>query len=131
MSAIKAIVYLLTNNAPLIAVVPAARIMAGNLPQSTALPAISIQGISTTRRHRVAATQTQLCTSRVQITIHAKNYPQQQSVMALVRTALPRSRGTINGVDVDSVLHEIERDLSEDEAGIFIGQIDYMVRFAG
>jgi hypothetical protein len=130
MSDVKAVRYLLANSAPLVAVVPAAQIVAGVLPQGTALPAIAVSHVSTVRQHLVAATATQLCISRVQVTVLASTYPSQKDVLALVRAALPRSRGTVNGVNVDSILHDLDGpDFRDDEAGVFMGSADFIVRY--
>lgn len=130
MSDVKAIRYLLANNAPLIAVVPAAKIMAGVIPQGTALPAIAVGHVSTLRRHTIAASGTEHCTARVQVTVHASTYVSQKAVLTLVRAALVRTRGTINGVAVDSLLHDLDGpDFRNDEAGIFMGSVDYIITF--
>ena len=130
MADIKVVCHLLINNAPLIAVVPAAKIYSGVIPQGTPLPAISISHVSTVRRHPVAGTATELCTARVQVTAQAASYTQQKSVLALVRGALPRTRGTVNGIVVDSLMHEIDGpDFRDDDAGIFMGSVDYIVKF--
>jgi hypothetical protein len=130
MSDVKVVRYLLANNGPLTAVVPATKIAAGLVPQNTALPAISVTHVSTVRRHTVAGTATEFCTSRVQITVHAATYPTQKSIMTLVRAALPRTRGTVNGVAVDSLLHTLDGpDMSDDAAGIFEGSADYILTY--
>lgn len=129
MSGVTAVRYLLATNANLIAVVPATRIMAGALPQDTAAPAISITHVSTVRRNLVAAS-TRLCTSRVQVTVIASTYPTQKSILTSVRAALPRSRGTVNGVSVDSILLDNEGPDFSDEAGLFMGSADYSVTFS-
>lgn len=130
MSDVKAVRYLLANNAPLIAVVPAARVFAGLIPQGTALPALAVSHISTIRRHMVPGSTVEFCTARVQVTAHAKTYAEQKQVLKLVRAALPRSRGAVNGVNVDAILSDIEGpDFRDDEAGIFMGSADYIVRF--
>ena len=130
MSDVKAVRYLLANNAPLVVVVPAASIMAGVIPLGTQLPAIAVSHVSTIRKQFVAASAKYFCTSRVQVTVHAATYPQQKSVLALVRAALPRSRGTVNGVSVDAIVPDFEGpDFGDDEAGIFMGSHDYIVTF--
>lgn len=130
MSDVKAVRYLLANNAGLVAVVPAARIMAGILPQSTVAPAIGVTHVSTLRRQMVADTAAHLCTSRVQVTVVAATYVSQKSVLALVRAALPRSRGTVNGVAVDSIVADIEGpDFGDPDAGLCMGSHDFIVTF--
>lgn len=130
MSDVKAVRWLLANNAPLNAVVPAERIQGGVLPQGTALPAIVVSRISSVRRHNVSGLTDTFCTSRVQVTVFAKDYPDQKRVQALIPAALPRSRGVINGVKVDAILSDIEGpDFRDDEAGIFMGSHDFIVKF--
>lgn len=130
MSDVKVVRYLLANNSGLIAVVPATKIMAGVIPQGTVLPAIAVSHVSTVRQQLISAGVTQLCTSRVQITVHARTYVEQKSVLALVRSALPRTHGAVSGVNVDSLVHNLDGpDFRDDEAGIFMGSVDYMVTF--
>ena len=128
MSDVKAVRYLLSQNANLIAQVPASRIIGGVLPQDIALPAISVIHVSTVRPQMVN-TASKLCVSRVQVTVMAASYATQKSIMALVRAALPRSRGNVNGVAVDSILIDIEGPDFTDEAGLYIGSIDYRVTY--
>jgi len=128
MSDVKAIRYLLANNAPLIATVPATRIVAGILPQGTAAPALAITHISTLRRHMVADGE-ELCSSRVQVTLVATTYPALMSLRGLVKTALPRSRGTVNGVRVDSVLFGSEGPDFDDEAGLLMRSLDFFITY--
>lgn len=121
--------HLLANHAPLTAVVPAARIMGGDLPQGTALPAISVSHVSGKSSKEISA-QSRDCTSRVQVTIHAATYPQQKAVLALVRAAVPRTHGTVAGVVVDSITREDDGpDFRDDEAGIYLQTQDFFVKY--
>lgn len=130
MSDVKVVRYLLANNAALIEVVPAAKIQAGATPQGTVLPAIAISHVSTVRRKTVQRAATEYCTARVQVTVQAKSYPQKKAILALVRAALPPTRGTISGVDVDNVLHDIDGpDFFDGETGIYMGSSDFTVTF--
>jgi hypothetical protein len=130
MSDVKVVRYLLANSAPLTAVVPAAKILAGVIPQGTVLPAIAISHVSTVRRKTVERSATEHCTARVQVTVQAKSYPQQKAILALVRAALPRTRGMINGVDVDNILCDIDGpDFIDTEADIYMGSSDFIVTF--
>ena len=128
MSDVKAVRYLLANNAPLNAQVPAVRVIGGVLPQGIELPAISVTHVSTVRPQMVNAAS-KLCVSRVQVTVMAASYQSQKDVMALVRAALPRSRGSVNGVAVDSILIDTEGPDFTDEAGLYMGSIDYRVTY--
>lgn len=130
MSDVKVVRYLLAHDAPLLAVVPAAKIMAGILPQGTAAPAIAVTHISTLRANAVAATTKEFCTSRVQVTVMASTYPLLKSTLALVRAALPRSRGTVAGIAVDAILGDIEGPDFSDEAGLFFSSHDFTVTYS-
>ena len=128
MDDVKAVRHILANNATLTAQVPAARIIVGVLPQATAPPAIAVTHVSTVRPQMVAA-PSRMCVSRVQVTVMASSYTTQKSIMALVRAALPRSRGTFNGVGVDSIIPDAEGPDFTDEAGVYMGSIDYRVTY--
>lgn len=129
MSGVKVIRHLLANNAPLIAVVAASKISAGELPQGTVLPAIEVHHVSTNWASEITA-QSKYASSRVQITVLAANYPQQAQIMDLVRTAVPRTGGTINGVNVDCILRDgAGPDFRDDAAGIFMQVQDYFVKY--
>ena len=128
MSDVKAVRYLLANSATLIAQVPAARIIGGVLPQGMALPAISVMHVSTVRPSFVAASAG-MNIARVQVTIFAATYATQKSIMALIRAALPRSRGSVNGVAVESIIPDTEGPDATDDAGLYIGSIDYRVTY--
>jgi hypothetical protein len=128
MSDVKAIRYLLANNVSLVAVVPAAKIVAGLIPQGTVLPAIAVSHVSTTRQRMIASPGVELLTSRVQITAIATSYPQQKTILGLIKAALPRTRGTVNGVTVGSLLFELAGpDFRDDEIGSFMGSLDYII----
>ena len=128
MSDVRAVRYLLANNASLLAQVPASRIIIGVLRQDTALPAISVTHVSTVRQQMVAAASG-ICVARVQVTVMADSYESQKAVMALVRAALPRSRGVVDGTAVDNIVPDNEGPDFTDEAGIFMGSIDYRVTY--
>lgn len=130
MSDVKVIRHLLANSAALTAAVPAAKIMAGVIPQGTVLPAIAVSHLSTVRRKTVERSATEHCTSRVQVTVQAKSYPHQKEILALVRAALPRTRGVVHGVDVDNILSDIEGpDFVDSSAEIYMGSCDFIVTF--
>ncbi|MFA6204481.1 MAG: hypothetical protein WC710_14985 [Gallionella sp.] len=132
MSAATAIRYLLANNATLIAQVPATKIMAGAIPLNTALPAISVMEISNVPRNNVGMNETNILeTCRVQVTVLAKTYPTQKSILELVRKACPNQRGSIGGVEVDSILPDSAGpDMYDDAAVIYMQSRDFIVKFA-
>jgi hypothetical protein len=69
---------------------PAARIIAGRLPEATDLPAVSITSVSTLRGPDVAQGASRQRLARVQVTVVANSYPQQKDILRLVVDALPR-----------------------------------------
>lgn len=129
MSDVKVIRYLLANHAPLVAVVPATKIMASVIPQGTAMPAIAVSHVSGVWGSEISQ-QSRYCTARVQVTVMAASYAQQKQIMALVRAAVPRTRGAINGVAVESILREPDGpDFRNDEQAIFLQTQDFFVKF--
>ena len=131
MSGVIAIRYLLANNAPLLAVVPAAKIMAGVIPIETVLPAIAVNHISTVERNTVAMNSAKvMATERVQVTVQAKSYADQKSILDLVRKACPNTHATVNGIEVDSILPELAGpDLHDYDLGIFLQSRAFIVKF--
>lgn len=119
---------LLVASPALTARVPATRILAGELPQNITLPALSIEEISSVPQPTIDAQAYALMRTRVQITISAANYPQQKSLVALVRTACEYQRGTIAGQIVSSITMESTGpDLRDSDAQIFQQPIDFLV----
>ena len=131
MSGVAVVRFLLANNAALFAVVPAAKIMAGVVPLNTVLPAISVMEVSGVPRNTVEQSEPKkFITERVQVSVLAKTYPEQKSILALVRAALPTSRGTVNGVAVDGILPDVEGpDFYDDSLVIYMGSQDFFIRF--
>lgn len=129
MSDVKVIRHLLANNAPLTAVVDAAKIVADEIPQGAPMPAILVEHISGVWGEEISK-QSNFCRARVQVTVMAASYAQKKQIMRLVREAVPRSGGTIAGVAVDSILREPDgADFSDSTARIFMQTQDFMVSF--
>jgi hydroxymethylpyrimidine/phosphomethylpyrimidine kinase len=129
MSATKAVYDMLKSNAALTAVVPVAKIYAGLIPVNAVLPAIAYNQISSVRPKDIAMV-TRMVTSRVQVTVMTKGYPQQKAIIDLVRVACDAKQGTFNSVVVDSCVVDVEGpDLRDDDAGIFMQTIDFIVKF--
>lgn len=135
MSGVAVLRYLLANNAPLTAVVPAASIMAGTVAQSVKPPAISVSHISSTRRNTVSMGEAKtLVTERVQVTYHVHqseregaDYPGLTTGMRLIRQACPNQHGTINGIETTAILPDIEGpDLEAPEEGIIARSQDFL-----
>ena len=111
--------------------IPAARIFAGAIPINTVLPAIAVTQVSGVQRNTLGMNAASyMVTDRVQITVLGKTYALQKSYMALVRAALPNTRGTVNGFSVDSILQDSDGpDLYDSAAVIYQQSTDFMVRF--
>lgn len=131
MSGVAVIVTLLAADAGVTAIVPAARIFGGDVPLSTATPSIGVSQISGMPRNTVSMAETRrLITERVQVTIHAASYDQQKALLELVRRACPNQRGTVDGVDLDSILPDIEGpDLTDADAKIYEQSRDFLVKW--
>jgi hypothetical protein len=127
---VAAVRHLQATNAPLLATVPATRIMAGVLPQGVALPAIGITQVSATRRQAVALSSgaTRLVTARVQVTIMASTYPALRALATLVHAALPATRGTVGTAKVDGLVHAGDGPDFLTEEGIHQTSLDFIVR---
>ena len=122
---------LLGANAALVAQVPATRIFVGDVPLNTTLPAISVKRISGTSHLPVAMNlTTTFQTQRIQVTLLTKTAAQ-DAIWALIRPALPNTRGTVSTFAVDSILPDIEGpDMFDQVAVIYQQSTDYMVKFA-
>ena len=140
MSGVAVVRYLLANNAPVLAVVAAPKIVAGDVPLATVLPAIAITQISSIPRLTVdMAEPTKLHTDRVQVSVLLKGpqgapagagYPGVKSLLKVVLAACPNVNGTVNGVKVDSILPDVEGpDLYDDATALYSGSRDFIVKW--
>ena len=125
----KAIYSLLKNYAPLTAIVPVAKIYSSIIPQDAVLPAIAYSHISTVENTTIDANSAYgLVTSRIQVSVATKDYPQLKDIISLIRKACNYNRGTINGVIVNSIVRElIGPDLRDDESKVYFQSIDFRV----
>ncbi|NIA00799.1 hypothetical protein [Massilia sp. CCM 8734] len=129
MSAVAIMRALLVAHAPLIALVPAARIAAGTVP-SGALPAIGITEISGNEQDTVARTGNSLVTSRVQVTVYAASYPQQKDVLKAARLGAGVHTGLIADYVVRSVLRDlVGPDMGDPAVPTFEQSRDFMVTY--
>lgn len=130
MSAVKIITALLTAYAPLTALTTTSRIIAGVIPQGTALPAVAITEVSSVDRNIINTGPLRHTTSRVQVTVLAANYPSQKTLIGHVRKACADQIGTIAGIDGVTV-HTDSRgpDFNDPDAGFYMQSQDFMVSF--
>lgn len=121
---------LLTDSAAVVAVVTAARIIAGVLPQGTALPAIAVTDVSSTDRQTVKGAVLILVTERVQVTVIAATYPDVKILMKLVRSACRDKVGTV-GAFTGTTCHLDSKgpDFIDPDVGFFMQSQDLRVTF--
>lgn len=132
MSGVAIVWDLLKADSDLLAVVDGGNIRSGFMPQGTSLPAIVITQVSGTERLSVTMSESpRLVTERVQVDILAATYPQQKQIRALVRSALPLSKGTVGSYYCDGVLPDFEGpDIYSTDPKIFQQSMDFIVRFS-
>ncbi len=140
MSGVAVVRWLLANNSPITAIIPAARIMAGDLPLNTVMPAIAVTLMDAQPRVTGAMNEAhRMHTDRVQVSYLFKGplgtpsgtgYVGVRGMAALVRTACKFTRGTINGIDVLDIIEDQEGpDLADAATALYSGSTDYVVRW--
>ena len=130
MSGVAIIRSILANNGNLVSAVTSDKIIAGVAPINTSLPAVTVTQISGIEYQLIKQVGVQLVSDRVQVTVLATSYVQQKQLLELIRSALPTTRGTVNGFVVDSIVRQIDGpDLYSDDPVMYEQSIDYIVRF--
>jgi len=131
MSGVSAIWYLLKTNAPVIAVVPAERIKAGDLPLNTVLPAISVTQVDSVPLNQLQINETpKVHVDRVQVSVLVKVESTSRSLLKLVLAACPSQYGSVNGISVLGITPDIEGpDFSDESVPIYTGSRDFFVRW--
>lgn len=121
--------YILANDAAVTALVPSARILVGDVPVSTQIPAIAVRHVSGIERNTVSMSEaSRFRTDRVQVTVYARTYASKDAILDAVRDALSPNRGTVNGLDVDSITPAGSGpDLDDPDAKIYERSRDFMV----
>lgn len=128
MTAAAVIRSLLVADTAVTAAVPPSRIVAGLLPQGGQLPALAVEEISAVPQPTIDAQAYALMRSRVQVTVVARNYPEQKAVAAAVRDACQYQHGLIAGVQVASiVMSTTGPDLIDGDAQIYQQPVDFIV----
>ena len=130
MSGVAIIRSILANNGNLVSAVTSDKIIAGVAPINTSLPVLTVTQISGIEYQLIKQVGVQLVSDRVQVTVLATSYVQQKQLLELIRSALPTTRGTVNGFVVDSIVRQIDGpDLYSDDPVMYEQSIDYIVRF--
>ena len=140
MSGVAVVRYLLANAAAITNVVPATRIMAGDLPLNTVMPAIAVTEISSMPLNTIRINESpKLHTERVQVSVMFKGpqgsppgtgLPGVKALLKLVLAACPSQRGTVNGILCDSIVPDVEGpDLADDAAALYSQSRDFVVKY--
>lgn len=131
MSGVAVVHSVLAANGALTAVVAAARIIAGNIPINTALPAIEVRRVSGTPLNFIRNTgHNQAHTERIQVSALASTYPAAEQIMKLVLNACEGQRGSLGGVTCIDVVPDFQGPDLYNEAPEFHSQSrDFMVRW--
>lgn len=88
----------LVGNGALTALVPAEAIVAGEMPQGTPLPAITIESVSLNDRNIPNPSTTRHVQERVDVMVHARNVPTRQQILRAVRKAAADKFPTVSGI---------------------------------
>lgn len=131
MDGVAAVRVALVANGTLTALVPATRIIAGVLPQGTAIPGIALQSISKDDRNIPSPGTYRMVRERVQVTVLASDYPSQQQILRAVRGAAADKFPTVTGL-IRVTIHTMAAgpDIINEEAGIYIGTQDFSVTYS-
>lgn len=99
MSGTKIIGDLLRANAAVLAEVPADRIKGGQLPDAITPPALLVREISGVEMVHLQRVGSVRMTERIEVTVRAGSYREQQTIIRLVRNACAGVTGTRSGFD--------------------------------
>ena len=106
------------------------RVAAGDVDADRGLPAIGLAEVSMVPIGAFdAQAEYSIVTSRVQVTVVGKTYPDVIALIDLARRACNFERGQIAGIDVISVLRATVGPDMEDVAGNSIKTIDFKVTY--
>lgn len=120
---------LILAHAPVTALVPVGRIVAGDVPQGT-LPAIGIREVSGIEEDTVARRGSSLINARVQVTVYANSYPQQVAIIKALKLGEGAHTGQIAGYAVRGVLRDIiGPDMGDSLAGTYEQGRDFKVAY--
>lgn len=130
MSGVVAIRQLLVGSEPLVALVPASRVISGALPQGAPLPALVINSVSATEEDVISVGPTRFVSERVQVTVFARNLPEQKGLLlAVKRAAADKVPDLIGGRAMPVTTAGTGPDFQNETASIWMGTQDFIVRF--
>lgn len=131
MNGVAALRSVLIADVGLTALVPAERIVAGVIPQGTALPAVSITSVSSVDRNLPSPGAKRHVTERVQATVLAANYSAQKAILAAVKAAAAdQINPTVSGLSNVTIHTDSQGpDFMNEDASIYLGSTDFRVTF--
>lgn len=131
MDGVAAMRSVLVADAAMTALVPVSSILAGPLPLNDALPALALQSVSKVDRNIPAPGATRHVRERVQVTVAARNYPEQKSILRAVRHAaadkLDPSVVGLEGVTIHT--ESAGPDFMAEDASIWMGAQDFILTY--
>ena len=132
MSGVAIIRQLLAIYTPVTNLVPAARIICGQVPQGTALPAIGVSEISVTEIPTIARrTAGKTSRARVQVTVLAKSYPEMKNILKACALGPGVHTGDVLTYSVKAITQEgIGPEIPPGDDGILEQSRDFMVTFS-
>lgn len=132
MSGVAIIRELLATWAPLTTLVPAARIVAGQVPQGAVLPAVGVSEISVRELPTIArGTQGKTSVARIQVTALAKDYPGMKAALKAAALGPGVHTGTVKGYSVKAALPDgVGPEIPPADDGIFEQSRDFLVTFS-
>lgn len=131
MDGVTAVRAVLIADGAMTALVPATRIMAGVLPQKTALPGITLQSISTNDRNIPNPGAYRHVRERVQATILAKTDPSRTAAKLALRKACDAKYPEVDGlIRVTVHLGPGGPEFMNEEASLYLATQDLMVTYS-
>lgn len=125
---VKSIRALLVGAASVVARVPEAQIISGDVPVNAPMPALSLKEISSVPIGAIdAQAERSIVVTRVQVMVMAKTYPEVKPLRDLVRQACNFQRGSLGEVDVISIERDTIGPDLQDDAGNHFQSIDFKV----
>lgn len=131
MTGVVAVRAALIADAALLALVPAERIVTGPIPQDSALPALSLESISTVDLNIPSPSSTRFVTERVQVKIVAANEPSRREVKAAVKRAaadkLSAAIGSMTSISIHT--EGAGPDMLAEDGSVWEANQDFKVKY--
>ncbi|WP_395391562.1 hypothetical protein WBP07_12900 [Novosphingobium sp. BL-8A] len=118
-------------NEPLVDLVPGDDIAAGPRPLGGTLPSISLASVSKFDRNIPAPGEWRHVRERVQVTVQARNYPEQKAILRAVRrAAADQLNPEVPGINAVTIHTEpAGPDFMFEDASIWCGTQDFIVTY--